>query len=40
LTPSPRFGEILAACREVQDETGWEDPERILGRVLAEMDRG
>jgi len=36
LTPSPRFGEILAACREVQDETGWEEPERILERVLAE----
>ena len=40
LTPSPRFGEILAACREVQDETGWEEPERILERVLAEMEGG
>jgi tRNA nucleotidyltransferase (CCA-adding enzyme) len=40
LTPSPRFGEILAACREVQDETGWEEPERVLERVMAEMDGG
>jgi tRNA nucleotidyltransferase (CCA-adding enzyme) len=34
LEPGPRFGEILEACREVQDETGWDDPERILQRVL------
>ena len=40
LTPSPRLGEILAACREVQDETGWEEPERVLERVMAEMDGG
>ena len=33
-TPGPWFGEVLGACREVQDETGWEDPERILDQVL------
>ncbi|MBI4601317.1 MAG: HDIG domain-containing protein [Planctomycetes bacterium] len=34
--PSPWFGEVLGACRDVQDETGWDDPDRILDRVLAE----
>jgi tRNA nucleotidyltransferase (CCA-adding enzyme) len=34
LTPGVEFGRILARCREVQDETGWDDPERILDRVL------
>ncbi len=34
LEPGPAFGEILARCREVQDETGWEDAGRILDRVL------
>jgi tRNA nucleotidyltransferase (CCA-adding enzyme) len=34
LTPGPHLGEILARCREVQDETGWDDPERILHVVL------
>ena len=34
--PGPRFGRMLAACREVQDETGWSDPERILDRALGE----
>ena len=33
-TPGPRMGRVLAACREVQDETGWSDPDRILDRVL------
>ncbi len=33
--PGPSFGPLLAACRELQEETGWQDPERILGRVLA-----
>jgi hypothetical protein len=28
--PSPRFGEILDRCREVQDETGLRDPDAIL----------
>ena len=34
--PGPRMGRLLAACREVQDETGWSDPDRILDRALAE----
>jgi tRNA nucleotidyltransferase (CCA-adding enzyme) len=34
LEPGPEFGRLLAECREVQDETGWDDPERILDRVL------
>ena len=34
LDPGPTFGPILARCREVQDEAGWKDPQRILDRVL------
>ena len=34
--PGPRIGRVLAACREIQDETGWSDPERILDRALGE----
>ena len=34
LEPSARFGEILSACRDVQDETGSTDPDEILGSVL------
>jgi tRNA nucleotidyltransferase (CCA-adding enzyme) len=34
LRPGPEFGRLLAECRDVQDETGWDDPERILDRVL------
>ena len=37
--PGPRIGRVLTACREIQDETGWIDPERILDRALGE-DRG
>ena len=34
------MGRVLAACREVQDETGWTDPERILDQALgASRDR-
>ena len=36
LRPGPGFGPILARCREIQDETGWTDPGRILDRVLEE----
>jgi tRNA nucleotidyltransferase (CCA-adding enzyme) len=36
LPPGPEFGRILARCREIQDETGWDDPERILTRALAD----
>lgn len=32
--PGPMFGPLLEQCREVQDETGWDDPDRILDRVL------
>ncbi|MCH9649091.1 MAG: HD domain-containing protein [Deltaproteobacteria bacterium] len=35
MKPGPQFGGWLAACRDVQDETGWSDPERILDRVLS-----
>jgi tRNA nucleotidyltransferase (CCA-adding enzyme) len=34
LQPGPEFGAILERCREVQDENGWTDPERILAQVL------
>ena len=33
-TPGPRFGVLLARCREVQDERGWRDADRILDAVL------
>ena len=36
LEPGPGFAPILERCRDVQDETGWTDPGRILDRVLAE----
>ena len=35
MQPGPGFAPILERCREIQDETGWTDPERILGRALA-----
>ena len=34
--PGPGFAPILERCRDVQDETGWTDSDRILDRVLAE----
>ncbi len=34
LEPGPEFGPILERCREVQDEEGWDDPERILEQAL------
>ena len=34
LSPGPRFTELLRQCREVQDERGLRDPERILDVVL------
>ena len=40
MTPGPGFGEILSACREIQDETGWDDPQRILEHHLAGGDAG
>ncbi|MCB1035297.1 MAG: HD domain-containing protein [Acidobacteria bacterium] len=36
-SPGPALGPILAVCRDVQDETGWRDPDRILDRVLPEL---
>jgi len=30
----PELGQLLERCRDVQDETGWTDPEAILARVL------
>ena len=36
LTPGPEFGDILARCRDVQDETGWTDAEMILDKVLGD----
>ena len=38
LRPSTFFGDILARCREVQDEHGWNDPDKILDAVLTEGD--
>ena len=35
MEPGPGFAPILERCREIQDETGWMDPERILDRALA-----
>jgi len=34
--PGPEFKRILARCRDVQDETGWSDPDAILQRALDE----
>ena len=39
LPPGPGFGPILARCREVQDETGWTDPDRILDEALGRSPR-
>ena len=36
MRPGPEFGPILERCREIQDETGWTDPDRILDRALAD----
>jgi tRNA nucleotidyltransferase (CCA-adding enzyme) len=34
LKPGPSFGIILKACREIQDETGWTEADKILARAL------
>ena len=36
VTPGPELGRRLRRCREIEDETGWREPERILARCLAE----
>ena len=33
LEPGPQFGEILNRCRDLQDETGWTDADKILDKV-------
>lgn len=38
--PGPEFARILEACRAVQDETGWSDPDAILDRALASAHGG
>ena len=35
LSPGPGFAPILERCRDIQDETGWTDPDRILDQALA-----
>lgn len=32
----PAFGPVLERCREIQDETGWSDPDAILERFFQE----
>jgi tRNA nucleotidyltransferase (CCA-adding enzyme) len=36
LEPGPQFGEILNRCRDLQDETGWTDADKILDKVLGD----
>jgi hypothetical protein len=36
IDPGPRLGQLLARCREIQDESGLEDAGRLVERVLAE----
>jgi len=36
LEPGPHFGDILDRCRDLQDETGWTDANKILDKVLAD----
>ena len=32
--PGPVLGDLLRACRALQEETGWDDPERLMDQVL------
>ena len=34
--PGPDLGKLLARCRDVQDETGWTDPKKIIESALGE----
>ena len=36
VAPGPELGRLLRRCRELEDETGWREPELILARCLAE----
>ncbi len=38
--PGPRFGAMLELCRDVQDETGWRDADRILDEALTRNEWG
>ena len=38
LKPGPELGRLLARCREIQDETGWSDPDQIVNRLLSNSD--
>ena len=31
----PELGRLLRRCREIEDETGWRDPERVIAHCLA-----
>ncbi len=37
IAPGPELGRALAHARRIQDEQGWQDPERIVARVVAEL---
>jgi tRNA nucleotidyltransferase (CCA-adding enzyme) len=36
LEPGPYFGDILSRCRDLQDQTGWADADKILDKVLGD----
>ncbi len=36
--PGPWFGNVLKVCREIQDDTGWRNHDRILDRALEQID--
>jgi hypothetical protein len=38
LGPGPALGRALSRAREIQDERGWRDPERIAQLVLSELE--
>jgi tRNA nucleotidyltransferase (CCA-adding enzyme) len=38
--PGPLLGRLLVRCREFQDETGLDDAEQLVDRVLDESDSG
>ncbi|MCP4908968.1 MAG: HD domain-containing protein [bacterium] len=37
IAAGPELGRVLVRCRAVQDETGWDDDERILETALADL---
>ena len=36
ILPGPELGRALARCRELQDDCGWDDSERILAEIVRE----